>query len=80
MSELCADIFSQHCKLKFAISSFYLTILRKEVKIARKKTIFKHMIESLNQLLQISSAIIIIIFFYYSVGETNFHRKHFIVL
>ncbi len=38
------------------------------------------MIESLNQLLQISSAIIIIIFFYYSVGETNFHRKHFIVL
>ncbi len=37
------------------------------------------MFVSLNQLLQISSAIIII-FLYYSVGETNFHRKHFIVL
>ncbi len=38
------------------------------------------MFVSLNQLLQISSAIIIVIFLYYSVGETNFHRKHFIVL
>ncbi len=73
----------QNCVLTFFLSTanynspFQVLIsqfLEKRSKLL-EKTLFKHMFVSLNQLLQISSAIIIIIFLYYSVGETKLSQK-----